>query len=71
MTADLHIWEATNDPGEPTCVVGNREDSGYSLTLYRDERGSIVGGLAATPEGYIETAFGLIHAGEYLAAREA
>lgn len=64
---DLHIWEATNDPGEPTCINGNANRSdGFSLSLYRDDEGVIIGGVIST-EGGIVDAFGYIHAGEYLA----
>lgn len=65
MNADLHIWEAENAPGQPTCVSGNDKE-GFSLTLYRDESGAILGGIVVSDDGVV-TAFGYVHSGEYLA----
>lgn len=65
MNTDLHIWEAENDPGQPTCVNGNGKE-GFSLTLYRDEFGAIIGGIVSDDDGVV-TAFGYVHSGEYLA----
>lgn len=66
MSDNLHIWEATNAPGEPTCLNGNGGDSGYSLSLYRDTDGSILGGIISDEDGVV-TAFGYVHSSEYLA----
>lgn len=63
MNTDLHIWEAENDPGQPTCVNG---EEGFSLTLYRDKSGAIIGGIVSDDDGVV-TAFGYVHSGEYLA----
>ena len=38
----LMVWEASNSPGEPVCV-SNNSDGGFSLNLYLDEVGDIVG----------------------------
>lgn len=45
MSDTIHQYQAINEPNQPYCVCGDKED-GFSVELYESENGGkIVGGV--------------------------
>lgn len=54
------VYVAFADPGQPVCYVGNLEDAGMSINIYRAEEGHVIGVMVYNVDAELVASVGYV-----------